>query len=100
MVYIILSYVIRLAHCEGGALKVVYHDGSSLPLSVAMGVVRPSTISYGPSGPDSSYSNILPKCFDNFSITRLYGKCCVSFLRACTLRECRASNVESRTLEE
>jgi hypothetical protein len=58
------------------------------------------------------------KCLDNFSITRLYGRCCVSFLgeliqkimppsriprsdlRPWTFSECLASKVESRTLEE
>ena len=58
-----------------------------------------------------------PKCFDSFSMTRLYGKCCVSFLplnsqpvipprahftdlRGCTFNAWRASRVESRTFDE
>lgn len=45
-------------------------------------------------------STTRPKCFDSFSMTRLYGICCVSFRRAWTLSECRASRAESRTLDE
>lgn len=64
-------------------------------------------------------SKCLPKCFDNFSITTLYGRCCVSFLKKllgivdwiredvvhaylldCTFNAWRASTAESRTFDE
>lgn len=67
-------------------------------LVLAFGNCQPSFHETPESGQLTSTTR--PKCFDSFSMTRLYGICCVSFRRDWTLSECRASRAESRTLDE